>query len=282
MGMTSLVLIREVNTTLEYTCRTIGAIWSALQSDGRTTINGEKMPSITLKDLLDAGVHFGHRTRLWNPKMKTYIYSEKNGVHIIDLRQTARCLLAALKFVSTEASLGKTVLFVGTKRSATDVMSEEATRSGMFYVNHRWLGGTLTNFKTIRASVERLIRMEKDVADGRLENRTKKERLDHSRQISKMDRSFGGIKEMKKVPDILFVVDPKRESIAIKEANRLKIPVIALCDTNCDPGGIDYIIPGNDDAIKAIRLFTSVIADSIIEGQQLGSSRNAHAKDESE
>ena len=238
------------------------------------------MPSITLKDLLDAGVHFGHRTRLWNPKMKNYIYSEKNGVHIIDLRQTARCLLSALKFVTTEASLGKTVMFVGTKRSATDVISEEATRGGMFYVNHRWLGGTLTNFSTIRASVDRLIKMEQDVEDGRLENRTKKERLEHSRQIAKMERSFGGIRQMKKLPDILFVVDPKREYIAIKEANRLKIPVVALCDTNCDPEGIDYVIPGNDDAIKSIRLFTSVIADAIIEGQQLGSSRGAHSSEE--
>jgi small subunit ribosomal protein S2 len=241
------------------------------------------MPRITLKDLLDAGVHFGHRTRLWNPKMKTYIYSEKNGVHIIDLRQTARCLLTSLKFVSTEASVGRKILFVGTKRSAADVISEEATRSGMYYVNHRWLGGTLTNFKTIRASVDRLIKMEKDLNDGRLENRTKKERLEINRSITKMQRSFGGIKEMTKLPDMIFVIDPKREHIAIKEANRLKIPVVALCDTNCDPDGIDYIIPGNDDAIKAIRLFTSVIADSIIEGQQMGSSRGAATmKDEEE
>ena len=240
------------------------------------------MPSITLKDLLDAGVHFGHRTRLWNPKMKSYIYSEKNGVHIIDLRKTARCLLNSLKFVSTEASLGKTMMFVGTKRSAADVISDEAKRSGMYYVNHRWLGGTLTNFKTIRASVDRLIKMEIDVEEGRLENRTKKERLEHSRQIAKMERSFGGIKEMKHLPDILFVIDPKREYIAIKEANRLKIPVVALCDTNCDPDGIDYIIPGNDDAIKSIRLFTSVIADAIIEGQQIGTSRGAHTSDDSQ
>jgi small subunit ribosomal protein S2 len=247
---------------------------------GATTINGEIMPSITLKDLLDAGVHFGHRTRLWNPKMKPYIYSEKNGVHIIDLRRTARCLLSALKFVSSEAALGKTVLFVGTKRSATDVISEEAVRSGMYYVNHRWLGGTLTNFKTIRASVDRLIQMEKDVNDGRLENRTKKERLEHSRQITKMERSFGGIKEMKKTPDIIFVIDPKRENIAIKEANRLNIPVVALCDTNCDPEGIDFIIPGNDDAIKSIRLFTSVIADSIMEGQQFSRSRGSKGRED--
>ena len=240
------------------------------------------MPSITLKDLLDAGVHFGHRTRLWNPKMKSYIYSEKNGVHIIDLRMTARCLLNGLKFVSTEASLGKSVLFVGTKRSASDVIAEEATRAGMYYVNHRWLGGTLTNFKTIRTSVDRLIKMEKDVEDGRLDNRTKKERLEHSRQIAKMERSFGGIREMKSRPDILFVVDPKREYIAVKEANRLGIPVVAICDTNCDPEGIDFVIPGNDDAIKSIRLFTSVIADSIIEGQQLGVARGPLAVDTEE
>jgi small subunit ribosomal protein S2 len=195
-------------------------------------------------------------------------------VSFLDLRKTARCLLAALKFVSTETSMGKTVLFVGTKRSATDVISEEAVRSGMYYVNHRWLGGTLTNFKTIRTSVDRLIQMEKDIDDGRLENRTKKERWEHSREITKMERSFGGIKEMRKTPDILFVIDPKRENIAIKEANRLNIPVVALCDTNCDPEGIDFIIPGNDDAMKSIVLFTSYFSNSVIEGGNIVASKS--------
>jgi small subunit ribosomal protein S2 len=237
--------------------------------------NGEKMPKISLKDLLDAGVHFGHRTRLWNPKMKKYIYGEKNDVHIIDLRYTARNLLLAIKFLRSEVARGKKVLFVGTKRSASSVVAEEAKRAGMYYVNHRWLGGTLTNFKTIQSSVNKLNRLDEDMKAGRFENRTKKERLDYSRQIEKMELSFGGIRDMKKTPDVLFVIDPKRESIAIKEANRLKIPVIALCDTNCDPAGIDYVIPGNDDAIKSLQLFTAVIADTILEGKQIGTSRSA-------
>lgn len=236
------------------------------------------MPKISLKDMLDAGVHFGHRTRLWNPNMKKYIYGEKNDVHIIDLRYTARNLLAAIKFLRTEASHGKKVLFVGTKRSASAVVAEEAERCGMYYVNHRWLGGTLTNFKTIKSSVDKLNQLEKDMEEGRFESRTKKERLEYSRTIGKMQLSFGGIKNMTTVPDILFVIDPKRESIAIKEANRLKIPVVALCDTNCDPKGIDYVIPGNDDAIKSLQLFTSVMADSILEGTQMSSSRSEDAE----
>lgn len=238
------------------------------------------MPKISLKDMLDAGVHFGHRTRLWNPKMRKYIYGDKNDVHIIDLRYTARNLLGAIKFLRTEASLGKKVLFVGTKRSASSVVAEEANRCGMYYVNHRWLGGTLTNFKTIKSSVNKLNELEKDMAEGRFENRTKKERLEYTRQIKKMELSFGGIKTMTRTPDILFVIDPKRESIAIKEANRLGIPIVALCDTNCDPSGIEYVIPGNDDAIKSLQLFTSVIADSIMEGTQIGTARSAAQKDD--
>jgi small subunit ribosomal protein S2 len=238
------------------------------------------MPKISLKDMLDAGVHFGHRTRLWNPKMKKYIYGEKNDVHIIDLRYTARNLLGAIKFLRTEASLGKKVLFVGTKRSASSVVAEEAARCGMYYVNHRWLGGTLTNFKTIQSSVDKLNQLEKDMNEGRFESRTKKERLEYTRLINKMELSFGGIKTMTRIPDILFVIDPKRESIAIKEANRLRIPVVALCDTNCDPSGIDYVIPGNDDAIKSLELFTSVIADTILEGAQIGTARSAAKQDD--
>jgi small subunit ribosomal protein S2 len=240
------------------------------------------MPKISLKDMLDAGVHFGHRTRLWNPKMKKYIYGEKNDVHIIDLRFTARNLLSAIKFIRTEASLGKKILFVGTKRSASSIVSEEATRSGMYYVNHRWLGGTLTNFKTIQSSVNKLNQLEKDMEEGRFEGRTKKERLEFSRQIKKMEMSFGGIKRMTRPPDILFVIDPKRETIAIKEANRLNIPVVALCDSNCDPSGIQYVIPGNDDAIKSLQLFTSVVADSILEGTQISSARSAAKKEAAE
>lgn len=189
--------------------------------------------------------------------------------YIIDLYQTARCLIAAIKFVTTQVSQGKSVLFVGTKRSAADIIKEEAIRSGQFYVNNRWLGGTLTNFKTIKESIERLIKMEKERDEGKLETRTKKERLDHARKIAKMERSLGGIKELKGMPGVLFVIDPKREHNAVKEAKKLGIKVVALCDTNCDPSGIDFIIPGNDDAIKSISLFTSAMADAVTEGQAL-------------
>lgn len=231
------------------------------------------MPNISLRNLLEAGVHFGHRTPLWNPKMKPYIYREQNGVHIIDLYQTARCLVEALNFVSNEVSKGKKILFVGTKRSAADIIREEAEKCGQFYVNNRWLGGTLTNFKTIKDSIDRLIKMEKERDEGRLETRTKKERLDHARKIAKMERSLGGIKSMNGMPGILFVIDPKREHNAVKEAVKLNIPVVGLCDTNCDPTGIDYVIPGNDDALKSISLFTSTIADAIIEGNAMARDR---------
>ncbi len=224
------------------------------------------MSNLVLRDYLDAGVHFGHRTRFWNPKMRPYIWGEKNGVHIINLYKTAQQLITATRFLSTQASRGKKILFVGTKRSASEIIAEEAVRAGQFYVNNRWLGGTLTNFKTIKSSVDRLIKMERERDEGRLENRTKKERLDHERKIAKMVRSLGGIKTMKNLPDMLFVVDPRREHIAVKEANLLGIPVVALCDTNCDPSGINYVIPGNDDAIKSIQLFTRAIADSALDG----------------
>ena len=228
------------------------------------------MPNVSLRDLLESGVHFGHRTRLWNPKMKRYIYREQNGVHIIDLYQTARCLVEATRFVSNQVAQGKSVLFVGTKRSAADIIKEQSIRCEQFYVNNRWLGGTMTNFKTIKDSIDRFIRMEHERDEGRLETRTKKERLDHARKIAKLERSLGGIKTMKKKPGLIFVIDPKREHNAIKEARKLNIPVVALCDTNCDPSGIDYVIPGNDDAIKSISLFTGAIADAIIEGKAMG------------
>lgn len=223
-------------------------------------------PQELMQHLLEVGAHFGHRTRAWNPKMRRFIYGERNGHHIINLEHTARSLVTALKFISTETSRGKRVLFVGTKRSASDVVSVEANRCGQFFVNSRWLGGTLTNYKTIKTSVDKLIRLEKDLENGLLESRTKKERLEISRTIDKMTRSFGGIKEMEEHPGILFVIDPKREHIAIKEANRLNIPVVAICDTNCDPDGIDYVIPANDDAKKSIQFFTSVIADAVLYG----------------
>ena len=227
------------------------------------------MSNVSLRDLLEAGVHFGHQTRLWNPKMKPYIYGERNGIHIIDLQKTARSLIEATRFISTTVSRGGTVLFVGTKRSAQEIVAEEAERSGMFFVNNRWLGGTLTNFQTVKKSIDRLVGLERARDDGRLDLLTKKEALDITRKIEKMDRSLGGIKKMKSPPGLMFVVDPKREHIAVREAQKLGIPVVALCDTNCDPDGIAHVIPGNDDAIKSIRLFTTAIADAILDGGQL-------------
>ncbi len=226
------------------------------------------MSNVSLRDLLEAGVHFGHQTRLWNPKMKPYIYGERNGIHIIDLQKTARSLIEATRFISTTVSRGGTVLFVGTKRSAQEIIAEQAERSGMFYVNNRWLGGTLTNFQTVKKSIDRLVGLERARDDGRLDLLTKKEALDITRKIEKMDRSLGGIKKMKSPPGLMFVVDPKREHIAVREAQKLGIPVVALCDTNCDPDGIAHVIPGNDDAIKSIRLFTTAIADAILDGGQ--------------
>lgn len=227
------------------------------------------MASISLRDLLEAGVHFGHQTRLWNPKMKRYIYGERNGIHIIDLQKTAMGLINTTRFVSQTVARGGTVLFVGTKRAAREIVAEESERAGMFYVNNRWLGGTLTNFQTVKKSIERLVNLEKARDDGRLELLTKKEALDITRKIDKMDRSLGGIKTMKSVPGIMFVIDPKREHIAVSEARKLGIPVVGLCDTNCDPDGIAHVIPGNDDAIKSIRLFTAAVADAIIDGSQM-------------
>ena len=227
------------------------------------------MTQVTLGELLDAGVHFGHQSSRWNPKMFPYIYTEQNGIHVIDLVQTARLLTHASNYVQKAAKEGKSFLFIGTKRQASEIIAEQAKRCNSHYVNNRWLGGTLTNYRTIKTSVDRLIRMEYERDQGRLESRTKKERLDHARKIAKMDRSLGGIKTMKGMPGVLFVIDPKREHNAIKEARKLNIPVVALCDTNCDPTGIDYVIPGNDDAIKSISLFTGAIADAIIEGKSL-------------
>ncbi len=226
------------------------------------------MSNVSLRELLEAGVHFGHQTRRWNPKMKPFIYGSKNGIHIIDLQKTAKCLMEACRFVSGVVSQGNPVLFVGTKKAAQGIVREEAQRSDMFFVNNRWLGGTMTNFQTVKRSIDRLIALEKAEAEGRFSILTKKEALQLTREIAKMDKSLGGIKNLKNRPGALFVIDPRKEYIAIREANKLKIPVVALCDTNCDPSGIDYVIPGNDDAIKSIRLFTAAIADAAIEGSQ--------------
>jgi len=223
------------------------------------------LADVTMKELLEAGVHFGHQTRRWNPKMKPYIFGKRNGIYIIDLQKTLKLFHEVAEFVEDLAAAGKRILFVGTKRQAQEAIAEEASRCGEFYVTNRWLGGTLTNFVTIRTSIERLKEAEARLGD---ENSplTKKERLRLEREREKMAKNLEGIRDMEELPDALFVVDPKKEYIAVSEANKLGIPVIAIVDTNCDPELVDYLIPGNDDAIRAIRLFASRIADAYLEG----------------
>ncbi|MFN4131542.1 MAG: 30S ribosomal protein S2 [Caldimicrobium sp.] len=227
------------------------------------------MSHITMKQLLEAGVHFGHQTRRWNPKMKPFIFGERNGIHIIDLQQTLKYFEIAYEFIVKVTSEGGKVLFVGTKKQAQDAIKEEAERCGMPYVNFRWLGGTLTNFRTIRQSVEKLKRIESWFADGTIERFLKKERLKLERLKNKLERNLSGIKDMESLPQALYVVDPVHEDIAVKEARKLGIPVVAIVDTNCDPDLIDYIIPGNDDAIRAVKLITAKIADACIEGLEI-------------
>ncbi len=228
------------------------------------------MPSISMKELLEAGVHFGHQTKRWNPKMKEYIFGERNGIYIIDLQKTLRLFKEAMQFVGEQAAQGKIVLFVGTKRQAQEAIAEEATRCGMYYVNHRWLGGLLTNWVTIQKSIKRLKDLEAMAAssDG-YQGRSKKEIMRLERERKHLEQNLAGIKDMPARPDVLFVIDSSKEEIAVREANKLGIPVVAVVDTNCDPDLVDYPIPGNDDALRAIRLFTSKIADAIIEGRAL-------------
>ena len=225
------------------------------------------MSTVTMKQMLEAGVHFGHQTKRWNPKMKPYIFGARNGVYIIDLQQTVTYWRRAYDFVCDLAARGEKVLFVGTKKQAQEVVAEEASRSGMYYVNNRWLGGTLTNFKTVKQSIERLKGIEKMATDGTFERLLKKEVLMLNKECAKLERSLGGIKDMARLPGAVFIIDPKKEHIAVTEANRLQIPVVAIVDTNCDPDMIDYVIPGNDDAIRSIKLFTANIAEACIEGR---------------
>ena len=227
------------------------------------------MATVTMKELLEAGVHFGHQVKRWNPKMKEYIFGERNGIYIIDLQKTARLFKDAVKFVANQAQEGKTILFVGTKRQAQDAIAEEAVRCNQYFVNQRWLGGLLTNFQTIQKSIKRLKDIEAMQQDGRAEQLTKKERIGLDRERQSLEKNLSGIKSMTKLPDMIFIIDSKKEEIAVKEANRLGIPVIAVVDTNCDPDGVDYIIPGNDDALRAVRLFASKISEAVLEGQQL-------------
>ena len=235
------------------------------------------MPTASMIELLEAGVHFGHQTHRWNPKMKPYIYGARNGIYVIDLRKTSDKLDEAYEAVREFAARGKNIVFVGTKRQAADVMAEESQRAGAYYINRRWLGGMLTNFETIRARINKLRELEADMESGRYQSYSKKEVAQINKKLEKLSKTLGGIKEMRGMPDMLFIVDQKEELIAIKEANKLGIPVVCLADTNADPDGINYIIPGNDDAIRSIKLIASKIADAIIEGKQLRENKAANA-----
>jgi small subunit ribosomal protein S2 len=228
-----------------------------------------------MKELLEAGVHFGHQTKRWNPRMKEYIFGERNGIYIIDLQKTLKMFKEASKFVTDLTGQGKVILFVGTKRQAQDAIAEEANRCGMFYINQRWLGGLLTNWITVQKSVKRLQELDEMATDGRYELLTKKEVIRLERERKHLQANLAGIKNMRRLPDALFVVDSNNEAIAVKEARKLGIPVVAVVDTNCDPTVVDYVIPGNDDALRAIRLFTSKISDSVVEGVQMAGDKRA-------
>src|SRR6202795_747441 len=231
-----------------------------------------------MKELLEAGVHFGHQTKRWNPKMKEYIFGERNGIYIIDLQKTLKLFKDAMRYVGEMAAQGKSVLFVGTKRQAQEAVAEEATRCQQYYVNQRWLGGLLTNMLTVQKSIKRLKELEAMSVDGGYAARPKKEVIRLERERKHLDQNLAGIKDMPGLPDVLFVIDSNKEAIAVKEARRLGIPVVAIVDTNCDPDEVDWVIPGNDDALRAIRLFTSKIADSVIEGRALATEQDFTAE----
>jgi small subunit ribosomal protein S2 len=231
------------------------------------------LATITMKELLEAGVHFGHQTKRWNPKMKEYIFGERNGIYIIDLQKTLKMFKEASKFVQDLAAEGRIVLFVGTKRQAQDAIAEEANRASMYYVNQRWLGGLLTNWVTVQKSVKRLKELDEMATDGRYELLPKKEVIKLERERKHLQANLAGIKNMSRLPDAIFVIDSNKEQIAVREARKLGIPVVAVVDTNCDPSEVDYVIPGNDDALRAIRLFASKISDSIVEGSQMATDK---------
>ncbi|CAI2608737.1 30S ribosomal protein S2 [Apilactobacillus kunkeei] len=226
------------------------------------------MAVISMKQLLEAGVHFGHQTRRWNPKMKKYIFTQRNGIYIIDLQKTVKMIDSAYNFMKDEAAKGATVLFVGTKKQAQDSIQEEAVRAGQYYVNHRWLGGTLTNWDTIQSRIKYLKDLKKMAEDGTFERLPKKEVALLKKKTDKLEKFLGGIEDMPKIPDVMFIVDPRKEQIAVHEAHKLNIPIVAMVDTNTDPDDVDVIIPSNDDAIRAVRLITAKMADAIIEGNQ--------------
>jgi len=225
------------------------------------------MSHITMKEMLVAGMHFGHQTKRWNPKMKPYIFAARNKIYIINLDKTLPLFNKAYEYIADVVAKGGNVLFVGTKQQAQDIIKDEAERCGMFYVNHRWLGGMLTNYQTIKKSVDRMKNIAAMIEDGSIHQYKKKEALKMEKELAKLERNLGGIKDMKGLPAVVFVVDPKREEIAVSEANKCHIPVVAITDTNCDPDGIDYVIPGNDDAIRSIKLVVSRIADAVIDGK---------------
>jgi small subunit ribosomal protein S2 len=227
-----------------------------------------------MKELLEAGVHFGHQTKRWNPKMKEYIFGERNGIYIIDLQKTLKLFKDSMRFVGEMAAQGKTVMFVGTKRQAQEAVAEEATRCGMFYVNQRWLGGLLTNFATVQKSIKRLKQLDLEVSEGGYLGRNKKEAIQLERERKHLQQNLAGIKDMPGLPDLMFVIDSNKESIAVAEARRLGIPVVGVVDTNCDPDVVDWVIPGNDDALRAIRLFTTKVADAVIEGRALATEQD--------
>jgi len=233
------------------------------------------LANITMKELLEAGVHFGHQTKRWNPKMKEFIFGERNGIYIIDLQKTLKMFKEASKFVADLTADGRTILFVGTKRQAQDAIAEEATRAGSFYINQRWLGGLLTNWVTVQKSVKRLKELDEMATDGRYELLPKKEVIKLERERKHLQANLAGIKNLSRLPDAVFVIDSNKEQIAVREARKLGIPVVAVVDTNCDPTEVDYVIPGNDDALRAIRLFASKIADSVVEGSQLLNDKQA-------
>ena len=226
------------------------------------------MPTISMQEMLEAGVHYGHQTNHWNPKMKTYVYGARNGIYIVDLQQTVERARKAAEFIKSVTAEGKKVIFVGTKKQAKEVMEKEAQRAGMYYVTERWLGGMLTNFQTVKASIDRLKKIESLKGSESWNDYTKKEQSGFDRELTKLKRGLGGIQEMKKLPGAMFIIDTTKEQNAIKEARRLNIPTVAIVDTNCDPTGIDYVIPGNDDAFRSVSLFAKLIADSCLEGAQ--------------
>ena len=236
------------------------------------------MPSISMKELLEAGVHFGHQTKRWNPKMKEYIFGERNGIYIIDLQKTLKLFKDAMRYVAEAAAQGKTVLFVGTKRQAQEAVAEEATRCSQYYVNQRWLGGLLTNMLTVQKSIKRLKELDALATDSAYAGRAKKEVGRLERERKHLQQNLAGIKDMNGLPDVLFVVDSNKEAIAVKEARKLGIPVVAVVDTNCDPDEVDHVIPGNDDALRAIRLFTTKVADAVIEGRLLATEQDFPAE----